>query len=85
MERGTCLNQSDMIRSLHTCIEYLIEKHIYVNKPVVNSGLSLRLFPWSSTGGLMSYTASRQDTIEYKELSLKCLPGHILPVGKTRN
>ena len=26
----------------------------------------------------MSYTARRQDAIEYNELSLKCLPGHIL-------
>ena len=58
-------------------LAYLIE-HIYVKKPVVNSGLSLRAFPWSSTGGLMSYTARRQDAIEYNELSLKCLPGHIL-------
>ena len=29
----------------------------------------------------MSYTARRQDTIEYNELLLRCLPGHILPVG----
>jgi hypothetical protein len=58
-------------------LAYLIE-HIYVNNPVVNSGLSLRIFPWSSTGGLMSYTARRQDIIEYSELSLRCLPGHIL-------
>jgi hypothetical protein len=53
-------------------------KYIYDNNPVVNSGLSLRVFPWSSTGGLMSYTARRQDTIEYNELSLRCLPGHVL-------
>ena len=26
----------------------------------------------------MSYTARRQETIEYNELSLKCLPGQIL-------
>ena len=26
----------------------------------------------------MSYTARRQDAIEYNELSLRCLPGHIL-------
>ena len=57
-------------------------KHVYVNNPSVNSGLSSRVFPWSSTGGLMSYTARRQDAIEYNELSLKCLPGHILPVRK---
>jgi hypothetical protein len=56
---------------------YLIE-HIYENNPSVNSGLSLMVFPWSSTGGLMSYTARRQDTLAYNELSLKCLPGHIL-------
>ena len=30
----------------------------------------------------MSYTARRQDTIEYNELSLRCLPGHILLGGK---
>ena len=58
-------------------LAYLIE-HIYDNNPVVNSGLSVTVFPWSSTGGLMSYTARTQDTIEYNELSLKCLPGHIL-------
>ena len=56
---------------------YLIE-HIYVSIPVVNSGVSSMVFPWSSTGGLMSYTARTQDTIEYNELSLRCLPGHIL-------
>ena len=50
----------------------------YVNNPVVNLGSSLRIFPWSSTGGLISYTARRQDAIEYNELSLKCLPGQIL-------
>ena len=58
-------------------LSYLIE-HIYVNNPVVNSGLSLRVFPWSSTGSLMSNTVRKQDTIEYNELSLRCLPGHIL-------
>ena len=57
--------------------------HIYDNNPLVNSGLSLMVFPWSSTGGLMSYTARRQDTIEYNELSLRCFPGHIL--GKNLN
>ena len=56
----------------------LIETYIYDNNPVVNSGLSLMAFPWSSTGGLMSYTARRQDATEYNELSLKCLPGQIL-------
>ena len=45
---------------------------------MVNLGSSLRIFPWSSTGGLISYTARRQDAIEYNELSLKCLPGQIL-------
>ena len=30
----------------------------------------------------MSYTARRQDTIEYNELSLRCLPGHMLGVQK---
>ena len=71
---GYLLSQSDL-RSL--LLAYVI-KLIYVNKPVVNSGFSLRVLPWSSTGGFMSYTARRQDTIEYNELSLKCLPGHIL-------
>ena len=65
-----------MISELHI---YLIENiQVYVNNPVVNSGLSLMVFPWSSTGGLMSYTARRQDTIKYHELSLRYLPGHIL-------
>ena len=50
----------------------------YTNKLVVNSGLSTMAFPWSSTGGLMSYTARRQDAVKYNELSLKCLPGQIL-------
>ena len=59
-------------------LAYFLIEHIYVNNPEVNSGLSLMVFPWSSTGGLMSYTARRQDTIEYNELSLRCLPGHIL-------
>ena len=67
--------KKSLFRSL--LLAYLM-KHIYVNKPEVNSGLSLMVFPWSSTGGLMSYTARRQDAIEYNELSLKCLPGHIL-------
>ena len=58
-------------------LAYLIE-HIYVKNPEVNSGFSLRVFPWSSTSGLMSYTARRQETIEYNELSLRCLPGHLL-------
>ena len=71
---GYLLSQNDFRNLL---LAYLIE-HIYVNNPLVNSGLSLRVFPWSSTGGLMSYTARRQDTIEYNELSLRCLPGHIL-------
>ena len=71
---GYLLSQSDFRNLLLAC---LIE-HIYVNNPEVNSGLSLTVFPWSSTGGLMSYTARRQDTIEYNELSLRCLPGHIL-------
>ena len=71
---GYLLSQSNF-RSL--LLAYRIE-HIYVIIPVVNSGLSLRVFPWSSTGGLMSYTAGRQDTIEYNELLLRCLPGHIL-------
>ena len=50
----------------------------YDSIPFVNSGLSLRVFPWSSTPGLMSYTARTQDAMEYNELSLKYLPGHIL-------
>ena len=58
-------------------LAYLIE-HIYVKNPEVKSGLSLRVFPWSSTGGWMSYTARRQDTIKYNESLLRCLPGHIL-------
>ena len=53
-------------------------KYIYDNNPVLNSGLSLMVFPWSSTGGLMSYTARIQAAMEYNELSLKYLPGHIL-------
>ena len=73
---GYLLSQSDFrVRSL--LLAYLI-KHIYDNNPVVNSGSSLTVFPWSSTGGLMSYTARRQETIEYNALSLRCLPGHIL-------
>ena len=60
------------------CYEHIFLNISYVNNPLVNSGSSLREFPWSSTGGLISYTARRQDTIEYNELSLKCLPGHIL-------
>ena len=71
---GYLLSQSNF-RSL--LLAYSIE-HIYFNKPEVNSGFRWSVFPWSSTGGLMSYTARRQDTIEYNELSLKCLPGHIL-------
>ena len=59
------------------CLLACLIEHIY-NNPVVNSGLSLRVFPWSSTGGLMSYTARTQDTIEYNELLLRYLPGHIL-------
>ena len=77
---GCLLNQSHF-RSL--LLAYLIED-TNVAIPPVNSGLSLRVFPWSSTGGLMSYTARRQDTTEYNELSLRCLPGHILPVGKNQ-
>ena len=50
----------------------------YDSNPLENSGFTSRVFPWSSTAGLMSYTARRRDTIKYKELSLKCLPGHIL-------
>lgn len=50
----------------------------YDSNPLVNSGFTSRVFPWSSTAGLMSYTARRRDTIKYKELSLRCLPGHIL-------
>ena len=53
-------------------------EYTYDNNVLVNSGLSLRVFPWSSIGGLMSYTARRQDTNEYNELSLRCLPGHML-------
>ena len=45
---GYLLRQSDLRSPL---LAYLIE-HIYVNNPVVNSGLSLRIFPWSSTGGV---------------------------------
>ena len=71
---GCLLSQSDF-RSL--LLAYLIE-HIYVNNPAVNSGLSFRIFPCSSTCGLMSYTARRQDIIKYNESLLKCLPGHIL-------
>ena len=71
---GCLLSKSDFRNLL---LEYLTE-YIYVNNPAVNSGLSLMVFPWSSTGGLISYTARREDAIEYKELSLKCLPGHIL-------
>ena len=71
---GYLLIQNDFVSLLHA---YMIE-HIYENNPLVNSGLSLRAFPWSSTGGLMSYTARTQDTFEYNELSLKCLPGHKL-------
>ena len=59
-------------------VAYLIEYMIYVNNPAVNSGLSLTVFPRPSTGGLMSYTARTQDTIEYNELLLRYLPGHIL-------
>ena len=50
----------------------------YDTNPGVNSGLSLTMLPWSSTGGLISYTARRQDIIAYEEFSLKYLPGHIL-------
>ena len=50
----------------------------YDSNPLENSGFTSRVFPWSSTAGLMSYTARRRDTIKYKELSLRCLPGHIL-------
>ena len=50
----------------------------YDINPFENSGFTSRIFPWSSTSGLMSYTARRRDTIKYKELSLRCLPGHIL-------
>ena len=71
---GRLLCQNDFSSLL---LEYLIE-HIYAIDPLVNSGLSLRVFPWLSTGGLTSYTARRQDTIEYNALSLKCLPGHML-------
>ena len=71
---GYLSSQSDFRSPLLAC---LIE-HIYVNNPLVNSGLSLRVFPWSSAGGLMSYTARRQDTIKYNESLLRCLPGHIL-------
>ena len=59
------------------CYAYLI-KGVYVKVPLVNSGLSWMVFPVSSTGGLMSYTARRQDTVKYNELSLRNLPGHIL-------
>ena len=61
-------------------LAYLIG-HTYVkNPPEVNSGFNLRVFPRSSTGGLMSYTARRQEAIEYNELSLRYLPGHILEI-----
>ena len=51
----------------------------YDSNPLLeNSGVTSIIFPWSSTAGLMSYTARRRDTIKYKELSLRCLPGHIL-------
>ena len=71
---GYLLIQSDF-RSL---LFVYFDEHIYVNNPGVNSCLSLRLFPWSSTGGLMLYTARTQDTIEYNELLLRYRPGHIL-------
>ena len=73
---GYLLIQKSDFRNL--LLAYLIETFFYVNNPVVNSGVSLRLFPWSSIGGLMSYTARRQDAIMYNELSLRYLPGHIL-------
>lgn len=57
---------------------FIIYDHPYDSNPLENSGFTSRIFPWSSTAGLMSYTARRQDTIKYKELSLRCLPGHIL-------
>ena len=57
---------------------HLFYDHPYINDPLVNSGSSLMGLPWSSTAGLMSYTASTQDAIKYNELSLRCLPGHIL-------
>ena len=50
----------------------------YDSNPLENSGFTSRIFPWLSTPGLMSNTARRRDTIRYKELSLRCLPGHIL-------
>jgi hypothetical protein len=74
---GNLLSQSDFRSLLLQVQTYLIE-HIYVDIPLVNSGLSSRVFPWSSTGGLISYTARTQDTIMYNALSLRCLPGHLL-------
>ena len=68
--------QNDFRREFVACLI----RDIYVKNPEVNSGFSLRVFPWSSTGDLMSYTARRQETIEYNELSLRCLPGHILEI-----
>ena len=71
---GNLLSQSDFRNLLFA---FWIEG-VYVKVPLVNSGLSLMVFPLSSTGGLMSYTARRQDTFKYSELSLRYLPGHIL-------
>ena len=68
--------QNDFRREFVACLI----RDIYVKNPEVNSGFSLRVFPWSSTGDLMSYAARRQETIEYNELSLRCLPGHILEI-----
>ena len=50
----------------------------YESNPLENSGFTSMVFPWSPMAGLTSYTARRRDTIKYKELSLRCLPGHIL-------
>ena len=71
---GYLLSQGDFRRPL---LVYLIE-YIYDRSPLVNSGLSLMVFPWSSTGGLISYTARRQDTIKNNESSLRYFPGHML-------
>ena len=75
--KGTgCLFKTKWILALSALVLNVIFP--YVSTPLVNSGLSLMTFPWSSTGGLMSKAARIQDAIKYNELSLKCLPGQIL-------
>ena len=65
-------------KGCQTRLRLYLSDRSYDNTPLVNSGFSSTVAPWSSTGSLMSKTARREDAIKYNMLSLRYLAGQIL-------